>query len=115
MNETILNSVQFLYVIYNFRPFLRYKVLTKSISAAALILLTPMPTKPPGQNDASETFPLSTAAIAGVSLMMFCAISNAACCEIPWGGRKDVLGTLRSSPHGEHAGGQPRPEAPRSS
>ncbi len=46
MNETILNSVQFLYVICNCPTCRSYKVLNKSISAAALMLLTMMPTKP---------------------------------------------------------------------
>jgi hypothetical protein len=44
-----------------------------------------MPTKPSGQKEASEIFPLSATASAGLSMRMLCAISNAACCEIPFG------------------------------
>jgi hypothetical protein len=69
---------------------------TKLRTKVSVPIGTPIPIKPSGQKEASDTS-ISRGVKAGLLLIMLCATSNPVYCITPLG-RTEVLETLRSSP-----------------
>ena len=92
--ESILNNVQLL-VIVNDHPTCFGN---KSLYENTVSIGTPMPTKPSGQKDARETFPVRVVSV-GLLEMMFYVTHQTHPTETRTSlGRKEVLDTLRSNP-----------------